>query len=83
MRWAVEFGYVEDAGIITIGRIILAILAGHLIPMSLMYGYVHVVKLIIGRTGIVTDAIANMKDNVLTALPLSSIVPKRSQKIHL
>jgi len=69
MKWGVEFGYVEDAGIITIGRITLVILAGHLIPMSLMYGYAHVVKLIIGKTGIVIDVIVNMKDNVLTPLP--------------
>ena len=60
-----EFGYAENVDIITIGEMTLVMHAEQPIPMNLMYGFVHVVTSIIGKTGIATDAIANMKDECM------------------
>lgn len=62
MYWERVSGYVGDVGITTTGKTTPAILVGHLIPMSPMYGYAHAVKSTIGKTGIAIDAIVNTKD---------------------
>lgn len=65
-------GYAENAGTLTIGEITLAVLVGHLIQTSLMYGYVHVVKSLTGKTRIVPDAIVGSKDRCFDSSVFSS-----------
>ena len=73
-------GYVENVGTLTIGEIKLAVLVGHLIQTSLMYGYAHVVKSLTGKTRIAPDAVVNTKNRYSNSSVFNLIILRKASE---